>query len=99
MFGDEYWIYPTYSSPYHDQVFMDAFSSSNMVTCRKHGRIIDTASVKWARYAMWGPSIVKKDNRYFLFFAANVIQSDCATGGIGIDVSDKPEGPLISIIE
>ena len=26
VFGDEYWIYPTYSAPYDEQTFMDAFS-------------------------------------------------------------------------
>ena len=26
VFGDEYWIYPTYSAAYDDQIFMDAFS-------------------------------------------------------------------------
>jgi beta-xylosidase len=93
VFGHEYWIYPTYSAPYEKQVFMDAFSSGDLVHWKKHGRIIDTAEVKWARYAMWAPAIVEKDNRYFLFFAANDIQNDSATGGIGIGVSDKPEGP------
>jgi beta-xylosidase len=94
VFGNEYWIYPTYSAPYHEQVFMDAFSSRDLVTWTKHGRIIDTASVKWARYAMWAPAMVKKENLYFLFFAANDIQNDSATGGIGVAVSDKPEGPF-----
>ena len=84
VFGNEYWIYPTYSAPYHDQVFMDAFSSKDLVKWTKHERIIDTASVKWAKYALWAPAIVKKENRYFLFFAANDIQSDSATGGIGV---------------
>ncbi len=94
VFGNEYWIYPTYSAPYEKQVFMDAFSSADLVTWTKHEHIIDTASVKWARYAMWAPAIVRKDNRYFLFFAANDIQSDSATGGIGVAVSDSPEGPF-----
>jgi beta-xylosidase len=94
VFDNEYWIYPTYSAPYEKQVFMDAFSSTDLVTWTKHGHIIDTASVKWAKYVMWAPAIVKKDNRYFLFFAANDIQSDSAPGGIGIGVSDKPDGPF-----
>ena len=31
VFGDEYWIYPTYSAAYEDQIFMDAFSSKDLV--------------------------------------------------------------------
>ncbi len=94
VFDNEYWIYPTFSAPYEKQVFMDAFSSPDLVTWTKHERITDTSLVKWAKYALWAPAIVKKENRYFLFFAANDIQSDSATGGIGVGVSDKPEGPF-----
>lgn len=94
IFGKQYWIYPTYSAPYKDQIFMDAFSSTDLITWKKHPRIVDTASVKWARKAMWAPAIVKKENKYFLFFSANDIQSNKESGGIGIAVADKPEGPF-----
>ncbi len=93
VFGDKYWIFPTYSAPYNEQVFMDCFSSSDLVTWEKHERIIDTTEVKWAWRAMWAPAIVQKDDKYFLFFAANDIQSDNEEGGIGIGVADQPEGP------
>ena len=93
VFGDEYWIYPTYSAPFNKQVFMDCFSSKDMVTWEKHERIIDTTAVKWAWRAMWAPAIVQKDGKYFLFFAANDIQNDNEEGGIGIGVADRPEGP------
>lgn len=93
IFDDKYWIYPTYSAPYNEQVFMDAFSSPDLVTWTKHKRIIDTAAVKWAKRAMWAPAIVKKDDHYFLFFAANDIQNDNEKGGIGIGIAKQPEGP------
>ncbi|WP_319481835.1 glycoside hydrolase family 43 protein [uncultured Draconibacterium sp.] len=93
VFGDEYWIYPTYSAPYNEQVFMDAFSSKDLVTWEKHERIIDTTEVQWAWRAMWAPAIIEKDGKYFLFFAANDIQSDEEEGGIGIGVADTPGGP------
>lgn len=93
IYGKKYWIFPTYSAPYKSQVFMDAFSSKDLVKWEKHPRIIDTSDVKWAKMAMWAPSVIKKDNKYFLFFGANDIQSDQQTGGIGVAVADKPEGP------
>lgn len=93
IFGKTYWIYPTYSARYRDQVFMDAFSSKDLVTWKKHSRIVDTSAIKWANKAMWAPSITKKDNKYYLFFGANDIQSDKEVGGIGVAVADKPEGP------
>jgi beta-xylosidase len=94
IFNNQYWIYPTYSAPYDQQVFLDAFSSTDLIHWTKHNRVLDTASVKWARRAVWAPSIIQKDNRYFLFFGANDIQSDNELGGIGVAVSDKPEGPF-----
>ncbi len=94
VFGDRYWIYPTYSAPYDQQTFFDCFSSPDLVTWEKHGRILDTGRVTWARRAMWAPSIVENGGRYFLFFAANDIQSDEHPGGIGIAVADSPEGPF-----
>ncbi|GAO43399.1 glycoside hydrolase family 43 protein [Flavihumibacter petaseus] len=94
VFGKNYWIYPTYSAPYEKQVFMDAFSSPDLVNWTKHSRIIDTAAVKWAKRAMWAPSVIEKDGRYFLFFGANDIQNDKEKGGIGVAVADKPEGPF-----
>ena len=99
-FAGQYWIYPTWSAPYNQQVFMDAFSSRDLVTWTKHERIIDTARVKWARRAMWAPSIVENSNRYYLFFGANDIQSDSQPGGggIGVAVSDKPEGPFKDLL-
>lgn len=94
IFKDRYWIYPTYSDKYEKQVFFDAFSSKNLVQWKTHHKILDTAAVKWARRAMWAPAIVQKDKQYFLFFAANDIQSNNEYGGIGVAVANKPEGPF-----
>ncbi|PXY47217.1 glycoside hydrolase family 43 protein [Flavobacterium hydrophilum] len=93
IFDKTYWVYPTFSARYEDQIFMDAFSSKDLVNWTKHSRILDTTAVKWAKKAMWAPSIIKNKNKYFLFFGANDIQSDNETGGIGIAVASKPEGP------
>jgi beta-xylosidase len=89
----EYWVFPTYSAPYEKQVFLDAFSSKDLITWEKHPRIIDTSSVKWARRAMWAPSVIENNGKWFLFFGANDIQNDSETGGIGVAVSDSPGGP------
>ena len=64
VFEGRYWVYPTYSAPYDDQLHMDAFSSTDLVTWTKHPRVLEAAGVKWARRAMWAPSIVEKDGWY-----------------------------------
>jgi beta-xylosidase len=94
IFGKKYWIYPTYSAPYNQQVFFDAFSSDDLVGWQKHERILDTASIRWARRAMWAPAVVQNNGRWFLFFGANDIQSDNEYGGIGVAVADRPQGPF-----
>ena len=93
IFEDEYWVYPTFSAPYEKQVFLDAFSSKDLTNWKKHEKIIDTTVIKWAHKAMWAPSIIKKEDNYFLFFGANDIQSDNEIGGIGIGIANRPEGP------
>ncbi len=94
IFNKQYWIYPTYSAAYEKQVFFDAFSSTDLVHWTTHSHILDTAAVRWAKRAMWAPAIVEKDKKYYLFFAANDIQNNNEKGGIGVAVSDKPEGPF-----
>lgn len=94
VFGNRYWIFPTYSAKYNEQVFFDAFSSPDLVSWTKHNRILDTSLVKWARRAMWAPAAIEKDGKYFLFFSANDIQNDNEYGGVGVAVADKPEGPF-----
>lgn len=94
IFNNTYWIYPTYSAPYDKQVFLDAFSSPDLIQWTKHSRIMDTAAIKWAKRAVWAPAIVEKENKYYLFFGANDIQSDKEPGGIGVAVADHPAGPF-----
>jgi hypothetical protein len=93
IFGNRYWIYPTYSAPFDEQVFMDAFSSPDLVHWTKHPRIIDTTRIKWARRAMWAPAVVEKGGKYYLFFGANDVHEG-EVGGIGVAVADRPEGPF-----
>jgi beta-xylosidase len=93
LFHKTAWIYPTYSAPYEQQVFLDAFSSPDLHTWTKHERIIDTAAVKWAKKAIWAPAILQKDKKYYLFFSANDVHPG-EIGGIGVAVADQPEGPF-----
>ena len=97
IWGKEYWIYPTYSAKFEEQTYMDAFSSKDLVTWKKHPHILDTSNVKWAKKALWAPSIIKKKNKYYLFFSANDVHEG-EVGGIGVAVSKKPDGPFVDAI-
>ena len=98
ILGDRYWIYPTYSAEYEDQLFLDAFSSPDLVNWTKHERVLDNKEVTWIWQAMWAPCIVEKDGKYYLFFAGNDIQNNEQFGGIGVAVADKPEGPFKDLL-
>lgn len=97
VYDHTYWIYPTYSAPYEKQTFFDCFSSKDLVHWTKHPNIIDTAAVKWAKKAMWAPSVIHKDGKYYFFFGANDAHQG-ETGGIGVAVSSRPEGPYKDLI-
>lgn len=119
IFGNQYWIYPTFSDDYGQpdrsaefteqqlqaqkktinkqylkQTFFNAFSSEDLIKWEKHSHVLDIKDVKWASYSLWAPSIIKANNKYFLFFSANDIQNNEETGGIGVAVSDNPGGPF-----
>ena len=92
IYDDTYWIYPTSSNGAMKATYFDCFSSKDLVNWEKHACILDTATVSWASKALWAPAVLKKDNKYYFFFSANDIhQGD--VGGIGVAVSDRPEGP------
>jgi len=94
VFAGEYWIYPTTSAPYDQQVSMDAFSSPDLVTWTRHPGVLRLAQVEWGTRALWAPSVVEREGWYYLFFSANDLQSDEAVGGIGVARSRNPGGPF-----
>ena len=94
VFQHEYWVYPTTSAAYDEQTYMDAFSSPDLVTWKKHPHILDIKDVTWAHRALWAPSIVQKDGWYYIFFGANDIQKDGEVGGIGVARARQPDGPF-----
>jgi beta-xylosidase len=94
IFGNEYWVFPTFSAPYDQQTHFDAFSSTDLVHWKKHERILDNKAVPWVKRALWAPAIVEKEGKYYLFFGANDIKDPKKeVGGIGVAVADKPGGP------
>lgn len=79
---------------YNQQSHLDAFSSKDLVHWTKHPSVLSIENVKWVEYAMWAPSIIRANGKYYLFFGGNDIQSDNEYGGIGVAVADRPEGPF-----
>ncbi|MBO5633926.1 MAG: family 43 glycosylhydrolase [Bacteroidales bacterium] len=93
VFGNEYWIYPTWSRPFDEQLFMDAFSSRDLVHWTRHEKVISKENISWLRRALWAPSVIEKDGTYYFYFGANDMHEK-GEGGIGVAVADNPAGPF-----
>lgn len=95
-----YWVYPTSSYNYEEQTYLDAFSSPDLINWTKHPNILTTSNVSWATQAVWAPAPISRNGKYYIYFGANDIQEDDTTtiGGIGVAVSDSPDGPYVDAI-
>jgi beta-xylosidase len=85
---------PEIWAPFLKQTFLDAFSSPDLTQWTRHQRVLSVEDVSWAAYAVWAPSAIERNGRYYLFFGANDIKTDAQAGGIGLAVADRPEGPF-----
>ena len=93
----QYWVFPTYSMPFRQQTFLDAFSSPDLVHWTKHEKVLDNSNVKWLWQAMWAPAVIQANNKFYLFFGGNDVHEG-EVGGIGVAVADKPEGPYVDAL-
>ncbi|KAI1299114.1 glycosyl hydrolase [Xylaria venustula] len=102
FYDGKYWVFPTSSYAYEEQTYLDAFSSVDLINWEKHENILTIADVKWATRAVWAPAPISRNGKYYLYFGANDIQEgepeEGVIGGIGVAVSDKPEGPYVDAI-
>ena len=93
VYDGQYWVFPTTSKVYSQQTYLDAFSSPDLVNWTKHSDVLTTQDIAWAEYAVWAPAPIERNGKYYLYFAANDIQSDSQLGGIGVGVAEQPQGP------
>ncbi len=95
-----FWVYATPSCASEEQLYIDAFSSPDLINWTKHPDILKIADVNWATKALRAPTPILRDGKYYIYFSANDIQEydTEVVGGIGVAVADKPEGPYIDAI-
>lgn len=94
-----YHIYVTRSfTDYRLQQNLDAFTSPDLVHWRKHENLIIREDFPWITKAVWAPTVIEKQGRYFLIFASNDIQQQGEPGGLEIAVSDSPTGPFRGLL-
>ena len=97
FYEGKYYIYVTRSATnYAEQMNLDAFSSEDLIHWEKHEGIIDMSGYPHAYQAVWAPTIIEKNGKYYLIFATNDIQNNEEIGGLEIAVSDSPAGPFVN---
>lgn len=95
-YNGEYWIYVTNSDSYENQKNLSVIHSKDLNEFEVIPDIIDMPGYPHANRAIWAPSVVEKDGRYYIIFACNDIQSDDEIGGLEMGASDSPQGPFKS---
>ena len=92
--GEKYYIYATKSRAYFQQKNIDLYVSEDGKIWKEQKDIVDMSTFPYVKKAVWAPSVIEKDGKYYLVFACNDIQNNNEDGGLEIAVSDCPEGPF-----
>ena len=99
VYNGKVYLYVTRSLPFEEQTNLDVVVSEDLEHFEIVNDILDISTFKGATHAVWAPSSIEKDGRYYLIFAANNIFSEEEIGGLYIGVSDTPVGPFKNIYE
>lgn len=94
IYDGKYYIYATKSLPFKEQQNQVCFVSENLTDWKRIDDIIDMSGFPWVWQAVWAPTIIEKNGKYYYIFASNDIHKDDEGGGLEIAVSDSPEGPF-----
>lgn len=97
VYNNQIYIYVTKSLPYEEQTNIDLVVSKDMKRFEIIKDVLDMSTYKNATFAIWAPTVIEKDNKYYILFAANDIQKDEPFGGLYIGVSDTPEGKFRNV--
>ncbi len=99
FYDGKYVIYATKSLPFDDQKNQVCFTSENLTDWEMHDDIIDMSGFPWATRAIWAPTAVEKNGKYYYVFASGDIHSTDEKGGLEIAVSDSPTGPFKALMD
>lgn len=66
-----FWLFPTTSALYDDQVSFDAFVSDDLVTWERVPSVLRLRDVSWSsQRAAWAPSVVSRYGSLFMYFSS-----------------------------
>ena len=99
FYDGKYVIYVTKSLPFDEQTNQVCFTSEDLMHWERHDDIIDMSGFPWATRAIWAPTVIEKNGKYYYIFASNDIYGVETKGGLEIAVSDSPTGPFKAILD
>lgn len=98
VYGDTVYLYVTNSLPFSEQLNIDVVTTKDLVHYEEHRDILDMSTFPGATSAVWAPTVIDKDGKYYLIFAANNIRTEDQLGGLYIGVSESPLGPFRNVL-
>jgi beta-xylosidase len=78
-----YYIYPTSDKPQWLTTDFSVWSSKDLLHWKDEGMVLDVShELKWATIRAWAPAAIRRDGKYYFYFAADQ--------KIGVAISDTP---------
>lgn len=99
VYGDSVYMYVTNSLPFEEQINLDVVVTNDLENFEVHRDILDMSTYHGATFAIWAPTVIDQNGKYYLIFAANNIMSEAEIGGLYIGVCDTPIGPFKNVFE
>ena len=99
VFGDTVYMYVTRSREYEDQLNLDLVTTNDLKEFQTYYGILDTSTYKGVKKAVWAPTVIEKNDLYYIIFAANDIHSEDEIGGLYVGVSETPTGPFKNVLK
>ena len=97
-YGGAHFIYVTRSLPFGEQKNLDCVVLRPAREPEIVSGIVDMSGFPYVTHAVWAPTVIEKDGKFYLIFASNNIQKNGETGGLEIAVSDDPRGPFCAML-
>lgn len=97
IYNGQFCIYATKSLPFEEQKNQVCFTSRDLNSWQLHDDIIAMEGFPWAKDAIWAPTVIEKNGKYYYVFASGNIKTEEQRGGLEIAVSDAPTGPFQSL--
>lgn len=97
IYNNQFCIYATKSLPFEEQHNQVCFTSQDLNSWQMHDDIIEMEGFPWAKDAIWAPTIIEKNGKYYYVFASGNIRTEAQKGGLEIAVSEHPTGPFKSL--